>query len=285
MTAHRRELLAGDRFAFGANWRRYLELIDDERIELATRELATMLETERLDGRTFLDIGCGSGLSSLAARRLGAKVVAFDYDPASVATAAALRERMAPDDVDWTITEGSILDPTFVDGLGMFDIVYSWGVLHHTGDQWRALELATSLVAPGGRLFIALYNDQGLASTLWHTIKRAYNRGSAPTRRWLLAGAILWFEGRSTIGNLVRGRLDQTFLLWRRAPTTRGMSPLRDIVDWTGGYPFEVSTPAEVFAFCHQRGFALDRMTTVRGGSACNQYVFTRTSDAPSNGG
>ena len=123
VNAHRRELLAGDRFAFGANWRRYLELIDDERIELATRELATMLETERLDGRTFLDIGCGSGLSSLAARRLGAKVTAFDYDPASVATAKALRDRLAPGDDDWTITEGSILDPSFVGGLGQFDIV------------------------------------------------------------------------------------------------------------------------------------------------------------------
>ncbi len=277
MNAHRRELLAGDRFAFGANWRRYLELIDDERIELATRELATMLETERLDGRTFLDIGCGSGLSSLAARRLGAKVTAFDYDPASVATARALRDRLAPGDDDWTITEGSILDPSFVGGLGQFDIVYSWGVLHHTGDQWAALDLAAGRVAPNGRLFIALYNDQGLASRLWQRIKHAYNRGGATTRRWLLAGAILWFEGRSTIGNLARGRFDQTFLLWRQTPTTRGMSPLRDIVDWTGGYPFEVSTPAAVFAFCRDRGFRLDVLTTVRGGSACNQYVFTRS--------
>jgi hypothetical protein len=54
------------------------------------------------------------------------------------------------------------------------------------------------------------------------------------------------------------------------------MSPWRDLVDWVGGYPFEVSTPAEVFAFFKARGFALRRLMTVGGAHGCNQFVFER---------
>src|SRR5205807_740046 len=130
----------------------------------AESSLKRMLEVESLAGRSFLDIGSGSGLFSLAARRLGARVRSFDYDPQSVACTRELRRRFYPDDADWQIEEGSVLDEGYVRALGTFDVVYSWGVLHHTGAMWRALAHAALPVAVGGKLFIAIYNDTGTQS-------------------------------------------------------------------------------------------------------------------------
>ncbi|HZB24819.1 MAG TPA: glycosyltransferase, partial [Vicinamibacterales bacterium] len=158
---HAREVAAGERFEFGSNWARFLEVVDEDRIFTAEESLREMLHRTDLRGLTFLDVGSGSGLFSLAARRLGARVRSFDYDPQSVACTAELRRRYCPDDSQWEVSQGSILDARFVRSLGTFDIVYSWGVLHHTGNMWEALELVGQAVAPGGLLFIAIYNDMG----------------------------------------------------------------------------------------------------------------------------
>lgn len=113
------------RFAFGDNWARFPTVLDDERIEEAERSLREMLQVERLDGKRFLDIGSGSGLPSLAARRLGAKVHSFDYDPQSVACTVELRRRYFPEDTHWVVERGSALDGSYLESLGTFDIVYS----------------------------------------------------------------------------------------------------------------------------------------------------------------
>src|ERR1035438_5515350 len=136
------EIAAGERFAFGENWWRFLSILDERRIAQAEDSLRGMLGVSDLQGKTFLDIGCGSGLFSLAARRLGACVHCFDYDPQSVACAQELRRRYFPEDTDWRIEEGSALDGNYLAGLGSFDVVYSWGVLHHTGAMWQALDNA-----------------------------------------------------------------------------------------------------------------------------------------------
>ena len=150
MTAHyeqEMELESERRFEFGRNWRRFLSTLDEERIHEAEKSLLSMLEVETLQDRSFLDIGSGSGLFSLAARRLGARVHSFDYDPESVACAQELKGRFFAGDADWTIERGSVLDADYIKRLGQFDIVYSWGVLHHTGAMWRALEHASLPVA------------------------------------------------------------------------------------------------------------------------------------------
>ena len=141
---------SGNRFAFGENWSRFLGRLTPDRIAAADLSLKTMVATERLDGKAFLDIGSGSGLFSLAARRLGARVVSFDFDPQSVACTAELKRRYFPDDDESTIEKGSILDADFLAGLPLFDLVYSWGVLHHTGELWKALGNAARLVSPAG---------------------------------------------------------------------------------------------------------------------------------------
>jgi 2-polyprenyl-6-hydroxyphenyl methylase/3-demethylubiquinone-9 3-methyltransferase len=268
-------IAAGDvRFAFGRNWELFLQQLTEENIREAERSLVAMLGRGSLRGATFLDIGSGSGLTSLAAHRLGARVHSFDYDARCVACTAELRRRHSCGSPTWSVERGSVLDKSFMASLGTFEIVCSWGVLHHTGDMWQALENAMLPVATPGTLYIAIYNDQGRASQFWLLVKQTYNALPVPLR-FLVAypvAARLW--GPRLMLDTLHGSPLRT---WRSYGTTRrGMSPWRDVVDWAGGLPFEVATPEAVFAFCHQRGFALERLTTKGGGIGCNEYVFRR---------
>jgi 2-polyprenyl-3-methyl-5-hydroxy-6-metoxy-1,4-benzoquinol methylase len=266
------------RFEFGENWRRFLEVVDEPRIAEAERSLRDMLGLQALAGRTMLDIGCGSGLFSLAALRLGAsRVHSFDFDRESVACAFELQRRFAPDtQAEWTIEQGSVLDDAYLRSLGTFDVVYSWGVLHHTGDMWRAIAGATVPVAPGGRLFISIYNDQGAKSRVWRAVKRGYNRAPESMRTPYAVAVMAPREALSAAKLTAQGRPLDYFRYWTRYGRSRGMSRWHDLIDWVGGYPFEVAKPEAVFDFLRARGFSLDRLTTCGGGIGCNQFVFRR---------
>lgn len=265
------------RFAFGANWSNFVGVITDDRIAEAERSLSQMLEPTTLAGRTFLDIGCGSGLFSLAARRLGATVHSFDYDPLSVKCAEELRRIHFPDDSAWMVEAGSVLDESYMRSLGTFDVVYSWGVLHHTGHMWSAMENACTAVDSDGRLFIAIYNDQGPFSVFWSRVKRTYNR-LPPVARvpYLMAFAAALEVG--AIGSAAL-RLDPRRIVhrWTKYESVRGMSRWHDMVDWIGGYPFEVAKPEHVLDFCRSRGFELARLRTCGGRMGCNEFVFRRS--------
>lgn len=265
-----------DRFAFGANWQAFLETLDDDRIEQAILSLKEMLGVESLEGKSFLDIGSGSGLFSLAAYRLGARVVSIDYDRQSVACTAELRRRESAIDSRWQVEQGSVLDREALDAYGTFDVVYSWGVLHHTGDMDQGIENAYQRVASGGTFFIAIYNDQGAASKRWLAIKRTYNKLPAFIRPlWVIVVAGV-YELKFALSRLLRGKNPLPFADWRAKRKDRGMSAWHDWVDWIGGLPFEVATPEVITARLDQAGFDRVKLITVGKGWGCNQFVFTR---------
>ncbi len=270
------------RFEFGANWRRFARDLTPEGVDAARSALADWLG-ESLEGKTFLDVGSGSGLSSLAATLLGAqRVHSLDYDPDSVETTAALRNRLAPGS-SWTVERGDVLDAEYMSSLGKWDVVYSWGVLHHTGALWAALDAACDRVSPGGRLFIAIYNDQGWMSGVWKMVKRIYNLLPRSLRVPFAVLVMLPAETRTFLGAALRLRPRSYLRLWRGGGDyERGMEYWHDLLDWAGGYPFEVASPEQVFDFCAARGFELRKLATVAGSHGCNQFLVARP--APADG-
>ena len=261
------------RFAFGKNWRSFLSLLNERRVDESRRAICELLGQENLQGWRILDIGSGSGLSSLAMHQLGAEVVSFDYDPDSVACTDELRRLYRTGSNPWAVAQGSVLDAAYMQSLGTFDLVYSWGVLHHTGAMWRALDLAQQCVAPGGTLLIALYNDQGWRSRIWHTVKRFYCSGVAG--RWLVV-AIFYplFAMYALWQDLRHFHVPGTHA--RNYVRKRGMSLSHDWRDWLGGYPFEVARPEEVISKLAVAGFELQSQKLTQG-LGCNEFVFTKS--------
>jgi 2-polyprenyl-6-hydroxyphenyl methylase/3-demethylubiquinone-9 3-methyltransferase len=273
---HAKEVASGERFEFGKNWSRFLIHLTDERIVRADESLKRMLEVDDLRGKSFLDIGSGSGLFSLAARRLGARVHSFDYDPHSVACTAELRRRYFPNDNSWIVEEGSALDESYVRSLGKFDVVYSWGVLHHTGDMWKGLENAHLAVAPGGKLFVAIYNDTGSQADRWKWIKRTYNNLPSFLRIPFALIVSAPAETKRLINSILTGRLGEYIRSWYLVQPGRGMNLWHDIIDWVGGYPYEVAKPEEIFDFYRARGFTLIKLVCGGVGLGCNEFVFQK---------
>jgi len=269
---------AGARFEFGRNWAQFLRLLDDHRIERAEESLKNLIGVESLEGKSFLDIGSGSGLFSLAARRLGARVHSFDYDVHSVNCTKELQRRYYPVDGSWTVEQGSALDGRYLSSLGRFDVVYSWGVLHHTGDMWQALDNVDALVRPGGTLAIALYNDAGGRSLIWKGLKRTYLMMPRPLRPTFAAVTSVPGELRSLASALVKLRPSEYIHKWTRyADAKRGMNRWRDIVDWVGGYPYEYVKTDKVFDFYRERGYTMTYLRCSAGPLGCNEFAFQKT--------
>src|SRR5258705_7601189 len=232
LTGHAAETASGQRFEFGKNWSRFLALLDDTRIHEAEESLKQMLALESLGGLSFVDVGSGSGLFSLAARRLGARVHSFDYDPNSVACTAELKRRYFPSDAAWIVQEASVLDSNYLSSLGTFDVVYSWGVLHHTGQMWQALENVNKLVASEGKLFIALYNDTGSQSSRWKWIKKTYCGLPGFLKSPFAVLVTAPQETKSFLRSVATLRLGDYIRSWTKYDEHRGMNRWRDVIDW-----------------------------------------------------
>ena len=173
--------------------------------------------------------------------------------------------------------QGSILDSDYVKVLEQqADVVYFWGVLHHTGDMWTAVRNAVSLVKPDGYLFIALYNDQGRASKFWKIIKKMYCALPGFLRWIVVIPCAIRLRGPSIVRDFI---MLHPFQTWRNYQKDRGMSPWIDVIDWVGGYPFEVCKPEEIFHKIHPSGFQLENLKTSGGGRRCNEFVFKKLSN------
>jgi SAM-dependent methyltransferase len=252
-------------FSFGKNWQRFVEELHPQSIDAMASYYDRWLP-ESITGRTFLDIGSGSGLSSLVAFQRGALVTSFDLDPKSVDATARLRA-IAGAPSDWSVLQGSILDAAFVEGLGVFDIVLAWGVLHHTGDLWRAIRYTSDRVGPGGLLWIAVYR-KGYRSGRSLRLKQRYNRTPdvfKPAFRALYASPML-----------AKMVLKRDFSQIRHRHEERGMNWWRDLEDWLGGLPYEVASPGEVHDALRPLGFVLERMQIGEGDGGNDIYVYRR---------
>ena len=271
---HAAEVRSGERFTFGENWRDFLRTVDESRIAESVAALQQMLGVTTLDGKRFIDIGSGSGLSSLAAHRLGADVTSFDYDPSSVGCTLEMRDRYAKDSERWRILHGSALDAAFLETLGTYDVVYSWGVLHHTGQMWNAIHNVLPMVRPQGILFLALYNDQGVWTKRWFRIKRVYCSGVLG-KLAVSSVFVPWWACRIALSDVVRGRAP--WYTWTTYGKNRGMSLWHDWHDWLGGYPFEAAKPEDIILPIQTQGFTLTNLNTQYGSVGCVEYVFRRT--------
>jgi len=248
-------------FSFGENWLNFIECLGAERYEQAKRSLSDFLRLESLRDRTFLDIGCGSGIFSLAAIELGAKkVISIDVDPKSVEACRQVKTKCAVG--HWEITEASILDENFVRKMDKFDIVYSWGVLHHTGDMWQAIDNAAGLVKDKGFLGIAIYN-QTRTSNFWLKFKSFYNQSGK-----FLKHVLVW-------SILLPRVLIRLLKLKHPLKEKRGMSIYYDAIDWAGGLPYEFATFDKVCSYVGQKGFKLVNSGRTTG-IGCNEFVFEK---------
>lgn len=259
-------------FEFGENWRDYAKSIDQKRIDSAIDGLRKLFP-DGLTGKKFLDIGCGSGLHALAALSLGAaSVTAFDIDENSVSTAQELLAKLAPG-ATWTANMASVFDLT-PEQIGTFDVVYSWGVLHHTGDMWRAIEKASKLVSPGGQFAIAIYAHTACGD-LWKIEKRLYSKAPRVVQSVIRFG----YTGAYVIAKAAKGVGPVSF--FRDYNNMRGMNFSHDAHDWLGGYPYEDATADELhdriasFGFREIRSFRLP-MTVGLFGAGCHEFVFEK---------
>lgn len=262
-------------FSFGKNWQRFLKRINQETIDNSRYSLVNFLKLDNFRNMSFLDIGCGSGLFSYAAFNLGAqKIVSIDNDSFSVACCRYFYEK-AGCPKNWEIHQASILNKD-IHRFGTFDIVYAWGVLHHTGSMWEAIKSAGQFVNKGGYFYIAIYNKipGRLGSRFWLNIKRFYNASPKFIKiilEWLY---ILKF----CISNIIRFK--NPIKKIKHHSAKRGMSWISDVSDWLGGYPYEFATVEEIFLFVRSNfpDFNLVNISSSQD-LGNNSYVFKRGID------
>lgn len=286
------------KFSFGKNWIRFVKhALNENSIKTAQASLLNNIPQSELKDCIFVDIGCGSGLFSLAALKIvggggeNTQVISVDIDTNSILASKMTKDKFAPNASGWEILQGSILDDSFCAKLkdkiaGKKAIVYSWGVLHHTGDLNKALKNAASLAsAKDSLLFISIYNKTK-ASDFWSKIKHFYNKTNI-VMKFLM---VCFYTAFLTFEDIRKGRG------LNMRDKARGMHKVTDVIDWLGGLPYEPAKAEYIDKKVKECGLSLIKFnptkyhepTYPKGklkrmfvylkvvGLGCNEYLFRR---------
>lgn len=252
-------------FNFGENWDQYSEkVLSKESLDSAILSIQSLLQIENLDNKSFLDVGCGSGLFSVAAQKLNAsKVVGIDINPICVDISLINSEMYAPYS-SMSFIQGSALDNAFLNQLGEFDIVYAWGSLHHTGSMWDSISSISQRINPNGMFVLSIYNKH-FTSPIWRLIKRVYNTSPNIGKKIMvyIFGVIIFGAKFVMTGN-------------HPFKKERGMDFWYDVIDWVGGYPYEYANPQELINFLNNLDYRLVNYVPAEVPTGCNEFVFKR---------
>ena len=262
------------RFKFGQNWREYNSSIGADRIEAAQIGILKLLNPIEISDKKIVDIGSGSGLHALSFLKLGAKeVTCIDIDTDSIAATKETLNKFANKFENWTAFEADILNPDALNPKS-FEIVYSWGVLHHTGNMKLAVKNASQLCKVDGLFVFALYRKTFLCN-FWKIEKWFYIRSPLVVKKLLEYVYIFLF----LFGKILKR--DDVVRFIRSYETQRGMKFNTDVKDWLGGYPYESILPINVEELLIELGFEKVRdfvqpKSIGLFGSGCDEYVFRR---------
>lgn len=261
-----------NRFSFGRNWKKYSKLITKERLAKAELHLKDRFQVQNFQGK-FLDIGCGSGVFTVSALNLGAEVKGFDFDMKSVETSRKVLTQFSGGNTRWEIGQGDILTSKHNEDISNSDFIYSWGVLHHTGNMNLAIENIATNAKLGSKWVIAIYNDLGNESKMWTKLKKLYV-DYPPLRPFLLAYSYYRFWAKQQIRLAIH--LRNPFDGWKNyAIDSRGMSAWYDLIDWAGGYPFEVASVDWIKNKIEPFGWRLEKLWRNEG-IGNNEFLFIR---------
>jgi ubiquinone/menaquinone biosynthesis C-methylase UbiE len=254
-------------FDFGQNWQDFsASRLDDLHIEQARQHFRELMADVDLTGKTFLDVGFGQGLSLLIAHQEGAMVTGLDINPKCAQVVERNKQALGVEEDIETLV-GSVLNPEDLAKLQgrQFDIVHSWGVLHHTGDMASAINNACRFVKPDGHLVLAIYNRHW-SSLPWLWVKWFYCQVPRVVQKIM-------------IGLLYPVICLAKFLVTGQNPfrMSRGMDFFYNVVDWVGGYPYEYASIDETVELMKSKGFDAVKIVSAKVPTGCNEFVFKKS--------
>jgi len=257
-------------FDFGQNWKNFSKnKLDEQKIEQAQRDFIELVKGIELENKTFIDIGFGQGLGLLTSAKLGAKSVGVDINTKCKETLEFNKAHFSElKEVNIPVIVGSVLDKGVMQQIKdvheTYDVIHSWGVLHHTGKMWEAIDNSCQLVKSKGKFILAIYNKHW-SSKSWYYIKKLYNFSPGIIRHLMVYFFyVVIFMAK--------------FLVTFKNPLKkeRGMNFYYDVVDWVGGYPYEYASKEEVVTYMQTKGFDLIKYRAAEVPTGCNEFVFEK---------
>lgn len=251
-------------FLFGKNWQNFSKFaLNEDKVDQGRKAFQELFGDISFKGKKFLDIGFGQGLAIHFAGESGAECMGIDIDSENL---KAIKEtnRFFKLELPQVKIQSILEEPFVEEHRQQFDIVHSWGVLHHTGDMERALEHAAQLVKPGGIFVMAIYNRHW-SSLAWWWIKKIYNMSPEWMKGLMISVfyPIIYFA---------------KWLVTKKNPKDklRGMDFYYDVIDWVGGFPYEYASLEEITNKIEQKGFICKKTIPANVPTGCNEFLFVK---------